>query len=89
MPMLLLGTLVILYVVVKRAELSSGEQLVLTTENVLDALAVHMKVTLISTVLVLLIAIPLGVLLTRSFARRSRRRPSRCSTSARRCRQWV
>jgi osmoprotectant transport system permease protein len=69
MPLLLLVTLVILDVVVQRAELSSGEQLVLTTENVLDALAVHMKVTLISTVLVLLIAIPLGVLLTRSFAR--------------------
>jgi len=69
MPLLLIATLVILYVVVRNRELSSGEQRVLTFDNVLDALAVHMRVTAVSTVLVLLIAIPLGILLTRPFAR--------------------
>lgn len=68
-PLLVAATLIALYVVVRGRELSSGEQRVLTDENVLDALLVHLKVTVISTVLVLVIAIPLGILLTRSFAR--------------------
>jgi len=69
MPALLVATLVVLYVVVRNRELSSGEQRVLTFANVMDALVVHLKVTAVSTILVLLIAIPLGILLTRSFAR--------------------
>lgn len=69
MPLLLIATLVILYLYVEGRDLSSGEQLVLTRENILDYLVVHLRVTAISTILVLLIAIPLGVLLTRSFAR--------------------
>ncbi len=69
MPLLLLATLIVLYVIVQGRELSSGEQRVLTLDNVLDAAVVHLRVTAVSTVLVLLIAIPLGVLLTRSFAR--------------------
>ncbi|MBA2530738.1 MAG: ABC transporter permease [Nocardioidaceae bacterium] len=69
MPLLLIATLIILYVVVQNRELSSGEQRVLTFDNVMDSLVVHLRVTAISTILVLVIAIPLGVLLTRSFAR--------------------
>jgi len=69
MPVALIVTLVILYVVVRGRELSSGEQRVLTFDNVMDTLVVHLRVTAISTILVLVIAIPLGVLLTRSFAR--------------------
>jgi len=69
MPLLLIATLIILYVVVQRRELSSGEQSVLAFDNVMSNLGVHLKITAISTILVLLISIPLGILLTRSFAR--------------------
>ena len=69
MPLLLIATLIILYLVVRGRELSSGEERVLTFDNVMDSLMVHLRVTAISTILVLVIAIPLGVLLTRSFAR--------------------
>ncbi|MGI8900619.1 MAG: ABC transporter permease [Nocardioides sp.] len=69
MPVFLLVTLAILYYVVQGRELSSGEQQVLTFDKVMANLGVHLRVTAISTILVLLIAIPLGVLLTRSFAR--------------------
>lgn len=69
MPALIIATLVILYLVVSNRSLSSGEQRVLTFNNVIDALVVHLRVTAVSTILVLLIAIPLGILLTRSFAR--------------------
>jgi osmoprotectant transport system permease protein len=69
MPLFVAVTLLVLYLVVNNRELSSGEQRVLTTDNVLDALIEHLEVTAVSTVLVLVIAIPLGVLLTRSFAR--------------------
>jgi osmoprotectant transport system permease protein len=69
MPLLILATLVILYVVVSTRQLSSSEQSVLTSDKVLGELGEHLKVTVVSTILVLLISIPLGVLLTRSFAR--------------------
>ncbi|CAA9334835.1 MAG: hypothetical protein AVDCRST_MAG24-990 [uncultured Nocardioidaceae bacterium] len=69
MPLFVVTSLVVLYLVVRSRELSSGEERVLTADNVLDALKVHLEITAISTVLVLAIALPLGVLLTRSFAR--------------------
>ena len=58
MPALVTATLVILYFVVRGRELSSGEQRVLTFDNVMDTLGVHLRVTAVSTILVLLIAIP-------------------------------
>jgi osmoprotectant transport system permease protein len=69
MPFLLIATLIILYLVVSTRQLDSGEQSVLAFDKVMSNLWVHLKVTALSTVLVLLISIPLGVLLTRSFAR--------------------
>ena len=69
MPLLLLATLVILFVVVSSRELSSGEQSVLGFDEVRGDLAVHLRVTAVSTLLVLLIAIPLGIVLTRPWAR--------------------
>ena len=69
MPVLLTAALVGLVVAVQTRELSSGEQSRLGFDKVMGNLAEHLKLTAVSTILVLLIAIPLGILLTRSFAR--------------------
>jgi osmoprotectant transport system permease protein len=69
MPALLTSVLVVLYFSVQSRELSSGEQRRLTMENILGDVNEHLKMTIVSTVLVLAIAIPLGILLTRPFAR--------------------
>ncbi len=68
MPVVLVATLVVLYFVVSSRELSSGEQSVLGWDAVRGDLMVHLRVTAVSTLLVLVIAVPLGVLLTRPFA---------------------
>ncbi len=69
MPVLLLVTVIALYLVVRSRELTSGEQNRLGFDYVLTKLGEHLKLTVVSTILVLAIAIPLGILLTRSFAR--------------------
>ncbi len=69
MPALLTATLVVLFVYVSKQDLSSGEESVLAPAKVMSDLVTHLQVTAAATILVLVIAIPLGILLTRSFAR--------------------
>ncbi|MDQ3346065.1 MAG: ABC transporter permease [Chloroflexota bacterium] len=69
MPVLLLAILAALYLWVSSKELGSIEQSRINASSILGNLREHMTLTLASTVLVLVIAIPVGVLLTRPFAR--------------------
>ncbi len=68
-PTLCLVALIGLYIAVSTRELSSGEQNRLGFGYILTKLREHLELTAVSTVLVLAIAIPLGILLTRPFAR--------------------
>jgi osmoprotectant transport system permease protein len=58
-----------LYVTVQNRELSSGEASRLRFDSIMGNLGEHLKLTVVSTILVLAIAVPLGILLTRPFAR--------------------
>lgn len=69
-PAILLGVLVVLYVYVSGQELDSIEERRVNAAFITQATLEHVRLTLVSTVIVLLIAIPVGVLLTRPFARR-------------------
>jgi len=69
MPVLIVATLIGLFVAVQSRELSKGEQNRLGFDNILGTLREHLELTVVSTILVLAIAIPLGILLTRPFAR--------------------
>lgn len=69
MPVLLVAALIALFVAVQTRNLSSVERIRLKLSYVLTATREHIELTVVSTVLVLLIAIPLGILLTRPFAR--------------------
>ncbi|MEJ7628979.1 MAG: ABC transporter permease [Nocardioidaceae bacterium] len=70
LPALLLAALIALVLAVRSARpLSTLEQRRLKLSDVLTATWEHVELTIVSTVLVLLIAIPLGILLTRPFAR--------------------
>jgi len=69
LPALLLAAVVALFVVVSGRELSSGEQRRLTLDNIALNAWQHLQLSVVSTALVLLIAIPVGILLTRPFAR--------------------
>lgn len=68
-PLVLLAVLVVLYLYVSAQDLSSGEQRRLNADVIATATWEHIQLTVVSTVLVVLIAIPLGILLTRPFAR--------------------
>lgn len=59
-----------LYTYVQGLELDSIEERSLNAERVQELVIEHIQLTLVSTVFVLLIAIPLGILVTRPFARR-------------------
>ncbi len=69
MPVLLLVTLLVLFLWVSGKELDSIEQRRINADSILGNVREHISLTVVSTLLVLLIAIPLGVLLTRPFAR--------------------
>ncbi len=70
LPLLLVAALIALLLAVKSAHpLSSVEQSRLELSAVLTDTWQHIKITVVSTLLVLIIAIPLGILLTRPFAR--------------------
>ncbi len=69
MPVLLLAVLATLYFYGQSRTYSSGEQRRLNADVIQTETWEHIKLTVVSTVFVLLIAIPVGVLLTRSFAR--------------------
>ena len=68
-PAVLTSVLVLLYFYVRGRELSSGEANRLNADAILTATRQQIELTVVSTALVLAIAIPLGILLTRPFAR--------------------
>lgn len=72
MPVFLAGVLLALYLYISSQELDSIEARSLNRETLLDATWRHIELTIVSTFFVILIAVPLGVLLTRSFTRRYR-----------------
>lgn len=69
MPVVLGITVLVLYLYMQSQELDSSEQNRLNADSITGNVVAHLQVTVVTTVLVLLIAIPLGILLTRSFAR--------------------
>lgn len=69
-PAILLGALAVLYVYVSSQELDSIEERRVNAAFITQATLEHLRLTAVSTVIVLLIAIPVGVLLTRPLARR-------------------
>lgn len=69
MPVVLTAILVVLYFYVQGRELSSGEANRLNADAILTATRQQIELTVVSTALVLAIAIPMGILLTRPFAR--------------------
>lgn len=69
MPLTLLAVLAATYFYVSSQELSNGEQRRLNTDVILTATREHIQLTVTSTILVLLIAIPMGIFLTRPMAR--------------------
>lgn len=69
MPVVLAGVLLILYVAVSNRELDSAEQSRLAFDYIVAKTQEHIALTVVSTLLVLVIAVPLGILLTRPFAR--------------------
>jgi len=69
MPLLLTSILMLLYFYVQGRELSSGEANRLNADAILTATREQIELTVVSTALVLAIAIPMGILLTRPFAR--------------------
>ena len=69
MPLGLAVVLVLVMVSINTRELDAAEQKRLASDYILRMTWAHIQLTVASTVLVLLIAIPVGILLTRSFAR--------------------
>jgi osmoprotectant transport system permease protein len=69
MPAFLAVALGLLYLYVSGQELGSIERRLLNADKLTDATLQHIELTLVSTALVLVIAVPLGILLTRRFAR--------------------
>lgn len=69
MPVLLALALLALYLYVQSKELDSIESRVLTASKITTALWEHVQLAFVSTVFVILIAVPLGVFLTRPFTR--------------------
>lgn len=69
MPALLAGVCLGLYGWVQGKELDSIERRLVNADVIRDALFEHVKLTVVSTFFVILIAVPLGILLTRAFAK--------------------
>jgi osmoprotectant transport system permease protein len=69
MPLLLTAIVIALYFYVQGRELSSGEANRLNADAILTAIREQIQLMVVSTALVLAIAIPMGILLTRPFAR--------------------
>lgn len=68
-PLLVAASWVALYVWVSGLELDSIEQRWLNAERITRAVVQHIQLSLVATLLVVLIAVPLGILLTRPFAK--------------------
>ena len=71
LPLIVVILLGLLFLYISSQQLDSIEQRVLDPANVLQLLGQHLKLTLISTVLVLIIAVPVGILLSRRAARKA------------------
>jgi osmoprotectant transport system permease protein len=69
MPAMLAVACLLLYLWVSSKELDSIEQRLLNADVVVSSVVRHLQLVGVSTVLVILLAVPLGVLLTRPFAR--------------------
>lgn len=69
LPIVLAVLCVLLFLWVGGQELGSTERRLLTVDRISSAFVQHMALTIVSTVFVILIAVPLGVLLTRPAAR--------------------
>lgn len=69
-PVLLGGVLAALYVYVQGQDLDRIEKATINAEFIREKIVEHLQLTLVSTALVIAIAVPLGVLLTRAGARR-------------------
>lgn len=70
MPLILVGVLVMLYVYVAGKDLDTMEARSLNLPRLTRAVWEHIQLTAVSTVLTLLIAVPLGIILTRAWAHR-------------------
>ncbi|MFC7624604.1 ABC transporter permease [Microlunatus sp. GCM10028923] len=68
-PLLCAAVLVVLFAVINSRPLDTIEQRALSSANLLAAIGEHLALTLVSTVLVIIIALPLGILFSRSFFR--------------------
>lgn len=69
-PLLLGGVLVALYLYVQGQDLDRIEQATINAQFIGEKVVEHLQLSLVSTALVVAIAVPLGVVLTRSVARR-------------------
>lgn len=69
-PLLITVALILLYVYVSAQELDSIEARLLTREKITAAASRHLWLTTVSTFFVILIAVPLGIMLTRPLTRR-------------------
>lgn len=69
-PALVAVALLGLYLYLQGRELDVFEQRLLTMESIVDATTKHIRLALLAALLVVLIAVPLGVLMTRPAARR-------------------
>lgn len=69
MPIFLIAVLVVLYLSISTQQLDTIEARSLNTHALVTATLQHIGLTVVSTVFVLIIAIPLGVLLTREWTR--------------------
>lgn len=70
LPVVIAGVLVALYFYVRGRELDSIETNILDTRQLVDALFAHLYISFTIAVLVVLIAVPLGILVTRPMTRR-------------------
>jgi osmoprotectant transport system permease protein len=68
LPVVLLAALLALYLAVHARPLDSIEQRLVNSTVLTDSVLRHLQLTVVSTALVLVIAIPAGILLTRAFA---------------------
>jgi osmoprotectant transport system permease protein len=71
MPILLLGACLALYLYVESKDLDSIEQRSLNRTFIIEKLLEHVRLTVVSTALVIALAVPLGVALTRPGTRRA------------------
>jgi osmoprotectant transport system permease protein len=69
-PAVLLAVLAILALYVSSQSLDSIEERVVNVPSIVPAVGQHIVLTAVSTALVLIIAVPIGIVLTRPFARR-------------------